>query len=281
MTVASAVDDAHRSVRRAADSHWVDWGARLGLVARGVVYLLIGVIALEVARGGGQGEQANKEGALREVAQRSWGGVLLVILAVGLAGYALWRATEALWGYRDEDDDRKRTAKRLGSAARAVFYGVFCATTVRFVLHGPRAASGSEQNQKTYVARTLELPAGTWVVGAVGVVIIGSAVYLGYRGLTGKFEKRLDTSEMGGVMGPTVDLLGMVGLVARSLLVAIAGYLLIKAALDVNAQEASGLDGTLKTIAHQPFGRLLLTVTAIGLMAYGLYSWAEARYRRL
>ena len=281
MTVASPVDQAPRAARRAADSHWVDWGARLGLTARGVVYLLIGVIALQVARGAGQGEQANKEGALREIAERSWGSVLLVVLAVGLAGYALWRATEALWGHRDEDDDRKRTAKRLGSAARAVFYGIFCATTVRFILNGPREASGSEQDQKTFVARALELPAGQWIVAAAGAVIIGGAVYIGYRGLTGKFEKRLDTSDMGRVMGPTVDVLGTVGLVARSLVFALAGYLLIRAAIDFDPQEASGLDGTLKTMAQQPFGRLLLTVTAIGLMAYGLYSWVEARYRQL
>jgi len=280
VTVASTVDDAHRSVRQAADSHWVDWGARLGLVARGIVYLLIGVIALQVAQGG-QGEQANKEGALREIAERSWGGVLLVILAIGLAGYALWRATEALWGHRDEDDDRKRTAKRLGSAARAVFYGVFFFTTVRFILNGPSAASGGEQDQKTFVGRALELPAGQWIVGVAGATIIAGAVYIGYRGFTGKFEKRLDTSEMGRVMGPTVDVLGTVGLVARSLVFALAGYLLIRAAIDFNPDEASGLDGTLKTMAHQPFGRILLTATAFGLMAYGLYSWVEARYRQL
>jgi hypothetical protein len=281
VTITSPVDQAQRTARRAADSDWVSRGARLGLIARGVVYVLIGLIALQVARGDGQGEQANKEGALREVAERSWGGVLLVALAVGLASYALWRATEALWGHRDEEDPRKRTAKRLGSAARAVFYGVFCATTVRFILDGPRAASGGEQEEKTFVARTLELPAGQWIVAGAGAAIIAGAVYIGYRGLSGKFEKRLDTSDMGPVMGRTVDVLGTVGLVARSLVFALAGYLLIKAAIDFDPDQARGLDGTLKTMARQPFGRLLLTATAVGLMAYGLYSWVEARYRRI
>ena len=233
-----------------------------------------------MARGDGSGEQANKEGALREVAERPWGGGLLVVLAVGLGGYAIWRATEALWGHRDEDDAHKRTAKRLGSAARAVFYGVFCATTVRFILDGPRAASGGE-DEETFVARTLELPAGQWIVAGAGVAVIAGALYIGYRGLTGKFEKRLDTSQMGRVMGPTVDVLGTIGLVARSLVFALAGYLLIKAAVDFDPDQAAGLDDTLKTMAAQPFGQLLLTVTALGLLAYGLYSWAEARYRQL
>jgi Domain of Unknown Function (DUF1206) len=281
MSIAAPVRHAQQNARRAADSDWVDWGARIGLTARGVVYLLIGFIALQVAWGDGSGEHANKEGALREVAERSWGGVLLVALVVGLASYALWRATEAVWGHRDEDDERKRTAKRLGSAGRAVFYGAFCVTTVRFILDGPGAASAGEEDEKTFVARTLELPAGQWIVSGAGAAIIAGAVYIGYRGLSGKFEKRLDTSEMGPAMGRTVDVLGTVGLVARSLVFALAGYLLIKAAIDFDPDQASGLDGTLKTMARQPFGQLLLTVTAVGLMAYGLYSWAEARYRRL
>ena len=162
-----------------------------------------------------------------------------------------------------------------------MFYGVFAFTTVRFILQGPRASSGSEQDQKTYVARALELPAGQWIVAAGGVAVIGGAIYVGYRGLTGKFEKRLDTSDMGPVMGRTIDVLGTVGLVARSLVLALGGYLLIRAAIDFAPNEASGLDGTLRTVAHQPFGRILLAITAVGLMAYGLYSWAEARYRQL
>jgi len=282
VTAASVVDRAHHHAQRAADSQWVDRVARAGFVARGVVYGIIGVLALQIARNGGRGGQANKQGALREIAERPFGGALLAALAVGLAGYALWRLTEALWGKRDEDDEKKRTVKRLGSGARALFYGAFCVTTVRFITDGPAQAQGNnEQQQQTLVARVLEWPAGQWLVAAAGVIVIGGALYIGYRGLSQKFDERLDTSQMGPVAGPTVDVLGTVGMVARSAVFALAGYLLIKAAIDADPKEAHGLDGTLKTMAHQTYGQVLLLVVAIGLLAYGLYSFAEARYREV
>ena len=204
-----------------------------------------------------------------------------MVLAVGLAGYAMWRAAEALWGKRDEDDEKKRTVKRIASAGRAVFYGAFCITTVRFILGGPRTGTEGDQQQKTLVSRALELPAGQWIVAGVGLAVIAGAIYLGYRGLSRKFNERLDTAEMGPVTGATVDVLGTVGMIARSVVFALAGYLFIRAAIDYDPDQASGLDATLKTMAQATFGQVILALTALGLMCYGLYSFAEARYRQL
>ena len=149
MSAATAtIDQVQRSARRASDSPWADRWARLGFVARGVVYLVIGLIALDVVRDGGRGDEASKEGALREIAERPFGGALLVVLAVGLAGYAMWRATEAVWGKRDEEDEKKRTAKRLGSAARAVFY----ARVLRH--HGPVHPRRAERRQPRVTSRS-------------------------------------------------------------------------------------------------------------------------------
>jgi hypothetical protein len=282
MSATSTIDRVERSARRASDSPWVDRWARIGFFARGVVYIVIGLIALNVARDGGRGDQASKEGALREIAERPFGGALLVVLAVGVAGYAMWRASEAGWGKRDEDDEKKRTLKRIGSGAKAIFYGVFCFTIIKFILGGPSQGSGGgDQQEKTFVTRALELPGGQWLVAGAGVAIIGGAIYTGHRGLSQKFDERLDTSEMGPVMDATVGVLGTIGMVARSLVLALAGYLLIRAAIDYDPNEAHGLDGTLKTLAQATFGQVILTLTAVGLICYGLYSWAEARYREL
>jgi hypothetical protein len=282
----TAASNAHLTAKRWADSEWATRLARLGFCARGVVYVIIGVLAFQVARTGGNasGEEASKDGALREIAERSFGGPLLAVLAVGLAGYALWRFTEALWGKQDEDDEKKRTAKRVGSFGKGALYTALLVSTLRFMANGPsqgQGQGGGEQGEKSLTAKVLDLPAGQWIVGAIGAAIIVGGVYLVYRGAAQKFEKRLDTAEMGPAMGSTVEVLGTVGLIARGVVTGLAGFLLLKAALDYDPNKAVGLDGTLKTIAGQTYGQVLLTITAIGVVAYGLYSFAEARYREL
>lgn len=282
MSAATTATQAEQSVRRAAESPWVERLARLGFVARGVSYVIVGLLALQIAWATHPSGEASKEGALREIAQRPAGRPLLVVLAFGLAGYAVWRASEAAWGKRDEEDDKKRAAKRAGSAGKAILYTAFFASTVRFVLDGPSAggASGDRQERST-TATVLGAPGGTILVGAVGLALIVGGLYVAYRGITQKFDERLDTSAMGRVTEAVVHGAGTLGLAARGLLVGVAGYLLLRAALDFDPERATGVDGTLRTIAAQPYGQMLLTLTALGLVAYGLYSFAEARYRRL
>lgn len=274
---------AHQTARRAADSPWVDRLARLGFCARGLVYIVVGLIALQIADGGDSpsGDEASKEGALRELVGRSYGRPLLVVLAVGLAGYALWRASEAAFGKRDEDDERKRTVKRAGSAAKAVLYGAFLVSTLKLIADPKPTQGGTGEQESTTTARLLEVSGGRLLVGAVGLAIMAGGAYVAYRGLAQKFEKRLDTSDMGRVEGRVIDVLGTVGMAARGLVFGVAGFLLLKAAIDFDPEQAKGLDGTLKVMAQRTYGQLLLTVTSIGIIAYGLYSFAEARYRQL
>jgi hypothetical protein len=273
---------AGRAARRAT-SPWVDRVARLGFCARGVVYGVIGLVALQMVRNGStDGADASKTGALREIAERPFGRQLLMVLAVGLAGYAVWRLSEALWGARDEEDERKRAAKRLLSIGKACVYLAFLVSTLQFVRRGPSAGSGGGDGQEqTMTARVLDLPGGQLLVGAVGIGLLVGGGYVVYRGLSQKFEKRLDTSEMGGVVGPIVDVAGTLGLAARGLVFSLAGFVLAKAAVDFDPQEANGIDGTLKLIARQTYGSVLLAIIAVGLVAYGVYSFAEARYREL
>ncbi|MEO7573568.1 MAG: DUF1206 domain-containing protein, partial [Acidimicrobiales bacterium] len=243
--------------------------ARLGFCARGLVYIVVGLIALQIAGGGGSpsGDEASKDGALREIVERSYGRPLLAVLAVGLAGYAVWRASEAAFGKRDEGDERKRTAKRAGSAAKAVLYGAFLVSTLKLIADPTPKRSGADEQESTATARLLEVSGGRLLVGAVGLAIIVGSGYVAYRGLAQKFNKRLDTSDMGRVEGKIIDVLGTVGMAARGLVFAVAGFLLVKAAIDFNPEQAKGLDGTLKVMAQRTYGQLLLTVTSIGIIA--------------
>lgn len=280
MTPAST---AEQTARRAASSPWIDRLARLGFCARGLVYIVVGFIALQIADGGegSSGDEASKDGALREIVEHSYGRPLLVVLAVGLGGYAVWRASEAAFGKRDEDDERKRTAKRAGSAAKAVLYGAFLLSTLQLIADPTSERRGAGEQETTVTARILEVSGGRLLVGAVGLATMVGSGYVAYRGLAQKFNKRLDTSDMGRMEGRVIDVLGTVGMAARGLVFGVAGFLLLKAAIDFDPEQAKGLDGTLKVMAQQTYGQLLLTATSVGIIAYGLYSFAEARYRQL
>jgi hypothetical protein len=281
VTAATEVQDRAEEL---ADSPWAERAARLGLTARGTVYLVVGLLAGQVARRGeaSSGREVTKDGALSEIAGRPFGTALLIALAVGLTGYAVWRLTEAAGGRRDEPDEAKRSAKRVASAAKALLYGAFAVSTVAFVVNGSEGGTrgDADRQEQTLTAEVLALPGGQLIVAAVGLAIVAGGGYLIYRGFSQKFDERLDTSEMGPLMGSVVDVVGTVGLAARGVVFGLAGMLLVKASLEFDSDQAKGLDGTLKVIARQTYGQVLLTTTAIGLIAYGLYSYAEARYRR-
>ncbi|HEY1278403.1 MAG TPA: DUF1206 domain-containing protein [Acidimicrobiales bacterium] len=267
------------TARRASESPWLDRAARLGFVARGVVYAIVAFLAIRLALGHQNGEQANKQGALQEIADQPLGEAALVLLAVGLAGYALWRFSEAAFGHRDEHDEKKRTVKRLASAGRGVVYAAFCASAVAVI--AGRSAGNGEQQPKTWTARVLGWPGGRFLVIVAGVALIGGGIYLMVRGVITKFEEELQTGRMSPATKRAVVVLGVVGSIGRGVVFGLVGLLLIKAAADFDPNEAQGVDGTLRTIAQQSYGEILLGLTALALFAFAAYSVAEARYRRL
>jgi len=279
VSITAKAHEVADTTRRASDSKWLDRIARLGFVARGVVYAIVAGIAVRIALGSGTDEQANKQGALQAIADQPLGGAVLVVLAVGLAGYSLWRFSEAATGYRDEDDEKKRAAKRLASAGKGVIYALFCASAVS-VLAG-RSNANSEQQPKTWTATVLGWPGGRLLVAAAGVTILGGGIYLVVRGLTTKFEKKLDTGRMGAGMRRASTVLGLVGSVGRGVVFGLLGVLLVGAAIDYDPNQAAGIDGTLRTIADRAYGQVLLFLTALALFAFAAYSLIEARYRRM
>ena len=251
-----------------------EWLSRAGFVARGLIYGIIGLLALRLAIGQG-GRTTNQQGALHTVAHQPLGKVLLALLAVGLGGYALWRFTRAAIGHGPEGNDS--TFDRVTALASGIVYAGFFIVAVR-ILTGSK---GSSSTPTTASRDVFGWPAGTWIVGSVGLIIIGVGLYQGYRGITREFLDDSKTEHMSARTKRWISVLGLIGHLSRMVVFTLVGVFLVKAAVDYNPRAAIGLDGALAKLQHNPLGPLLLSVVALGLIAFALYSFSDARYRRI
>jgi hypothetical protein len=264
------------SARRMARGNTVRALGRVGFVARGIIYLLIAWIALLIALQHNN-RQADRTGALELLAGKSYGVVLLWFLVVGFAGMALWRLSQAVF---PADADARKATSRAASAMRAVFYGAACASTFAFVAHG-KASRSSDQQSQDFTTKAMAHGGGRVLVGLVGVALIIGGLALVYRGVTKSFAKKLALGGMTAAKRRWVLRLGMIGNSARGIVFAAAGWFMLDAALTFDPARAKGIDATLRTFAAASYGPVLLVLMALGLAAFGLYSWGEARWRRL
>ncbi|WP_431962985.1 DUF1206 domain-containing protein [Actinacidiphila sp. bgisy160] len=253
-------------------------GARAGLAARGVVYVLLGVLALRVAFDGSS-EQADRGGAIARLADRPFGGFLVWALAVGFAGMTLWRSSEAAFGAAGPDGGK--AGKRLMSAARAVFYAFVTYSVVTFAVNGSAGGGSSDETSKDLTARALDWPMGRWLVGAAGLALAGAGVWIAARALLRRFRKHLRTGAMSARVRRVVDFLGVAGGASRGVVFAAAGCFAVVAAVRSDPDRARGLDDTLRTFRGSPAGPWMLAVIAAGLALFGVFSWAMARWRRV
>jgi hypothetical protein len=250
--------------------------SRAGFVARGLIYAIIGVLALKLAFGQG-GKLTDQSGALHTVAKQPFGQFLLTLVAIGLGGYSLWRLVRAAIGHGPEGSDTG--FERVAALASGIAYGVFCAIAVGILLGAGGGGSSSSPEKAT--AGVLGWPAGTWIVGIAGGVMIGVAAYQGYRGITKKFLHDSKVEEMGPRVRKWISRLGTIGHLARMVVFGLVGIFLVKAAIDFKPSKAVGLDGALAKIVHQSYGPYLLGIVAAGLIAFALYSLSDARYRKI
>ncbi|MEU9350319.1 DUF1206 domain-containing protein [Streptomyces griseoloalbus] len=264
--------------RRAANGSMAEGAARAGLTARGVIYLLVGVLALRIAFGDGR-RQADRGGALAELADKPFGAVLLWALGLGLVGMALWRLSEALFGSAGKDGRSAR--KRLAAAARCVFYAFVAWSVLAFAVNRNNGSGSSDRQSRDLTARAMEVPAGQWLVGLAGVVIVVVGGWIGVRAALRTYHDKLKLGELAPRTRRLVDVTGVGGGVARGLVFAVAGVFAVRAAVDYEPGKAKGLDDTLRSFAGTPLGPWLLVCVSAGLVLFGVFSFALARWRRV
>ncbi|WP_285137741.1 DUF1206 domain-containing protein [Microbacterium sp. lyk4-40-TSB-66] len=273
MTSASA--SASAAADKAQDSTAFRVAARVGYVVLGLLHLLIGVIAISIATGtGGGGDSADQSGAVGQVAKAPAGMVLLWVIVIGLAALAVWQIAEAI-GERDSDV-KKRWAHRAKDVGTAVAYGAIAITAFTVVSGG---SSDSSEQSRTMSAQLLATPGGIVVLVIIGLAVAVIGVAFIVRGFTKAFMKNI--SSPGGTAGRGIETFGMVGYIAKGIAVGVAGILFLVAAFAHDPNAAGGLDAALRSLAGLPFGQIVLWLVGAGLVVYGLFCFARARYARM
>lgn len=278
MSVQGAAGSAMRGARQAGESDGLEHLARVGLIAFGVVHLLVAWLAVQLAWGGG-GESADQSGAMRTLAESPLGTPLLWVIAVGLIALAVWQAAEVLrWrsGWSGSGKARTKALRKSGNAlVKAAVYITLAVLAIGFATGSGK--SSSQQQQET-TAGVFGWPGGQFLVGAAGLVLIGVGGWHIRKGINKHFLKQIDTSDASPSAVRLVTRLGQVGFPGKGIALALVGGLLVYAAITFDPSKAQGLDGALHTILEAPFGQILLTLVAIGIAAFGAFCLVRARY---
>lgn len=269
------VNTAGEAARSAGSSSALIILARAGRVAYGIVHVLLAWVAVNIAWSSAA-QSGDESGALATLADDPVGRVLLWIIVVGLFALALWQATEAIWGHSEESGG-KRVRKRVVAAAKGVIYAALAISALGFAT-GSGSSDAAQQQQGT--SGVLGLPAGQFLVIAAGLIVIAVGIGHVIEGVKKKFMDHIDKAMPAKLRG-AVEKVGVFGYVADGIALALVGALLAYAALTFDPAKSTGLDGALRLIVTAPFGRILLTLVAIGFLAYGLFQFARARYEEL
>jgi hypothetical protein len=274
--MSSATQHVRSTASRAADSKPLEYLARGGFVGYGVIHLLFAWLALQVAFGHSAGE-SDQSGALQIVARQPAGKFLLILVVVGMVALAIWQAFAAAIG---ESGARTRAvlADRVVSGCRAVLYLYFAWLGIK-ILQGASTSQANSQQHTT--SQLMNATGGRWLVGLIGLVVASIGVGLAWYGLKRKFERHLKTGQMRASVRKTVRRLGVAGYSAKGVAYAIVGVLLVVAAVNYDPKQARGLDGALKMLVAQSYGAWLLGLIALGIAAFGVYCFFQARYRKV
>ncbi|ALD22376.1 DUF1206 domain-containing protein [Hymenobacter sp. DG25A] len=248
--------------------------ARFGFAAKGVVYFLMGILALLAATGQQGGQTADKEQAVQTVQSLPGGQVLLGLIAFGLLGYIIWRFTQALRDTENKGSDAKGLGRRLGYAGSGLVYASVAWYAAQLAMNGYADKGGNARQDLT--AKVLNWPAGEWLVMLLGLIIIGTGLYQIYRAYSGSFSKHVNDSGLPANQQQIVYRTGQVGYTARGIVLGIIGYFFVQAGRQHRAAAVGTTDEAFDFLAAM--GPAALAIVALGLMAYGLYMLVRAKY---
>ncbi|MBD6614356.1 DUF1206 domain-containing protein [Komarekiella sp. 'clone 1'] len=275
----SPLEQIKQPVKQLTSLLWFERLARLGYAAKGVVYFIVGLLAAQAAIGSG-GKTTNTTGALKAIVVQPFGKFLLSILTLGIIGYVLWRLVQTFFDPEKSQQpiNAKRIAKRIGYAISALAYTGLALTAVKLIIGSSIGDSESIEDWTIYL---LAQPFGRWLVALAGVTVICVGIYYFYQAYKGKFRHSFKLSQMSQTEQNWAVGTGRFGIAARGVVFVIIGIFLMLASIQSNGRKARGLGGALTILVQQPFGSWILGVVASGLIAYGIYSVIQARYRHI
>ncbi len=265
-------DQAERMGREAQNSEWMERAIRAGLVAYGVVHLLVGWLALQLAFGD-RSEKASNKGAMQELAQQPFGEFLVWIIAIGMFLLVLWRVLEVVVGPQDDTDEKDRWKKRAVSGLKAALYAAVGITALNVAIGAGKSGGGS-----TWTKTVMEWPGGQWIIAAVGLAVIAYGANHVRKGFTESYAKHLSAEGKSGQAGRAYLMFGKVGYIGKGLAIAIVGGLIMYGGITHDARKSGGLDQALHKVLTYPFGVVLLVIMAAGIICYGLFCFARARH---
>lgn len=274
------IQQAKDAARNAATSKWVTTLARLGYACKGVVYLIIGIFAVRLALGTA-GKAPDNTAAIQAIYNQPFGKVLLTVVAVGFCGFTLWSLIQAIFDTEGKGRKAKGIIARVGYLGVALSYAALAFAAFQMIINSGATGKSTDTTAQDWTALLLNQPFGVALVILAGVVALGVALILFQKAFRATFRQKLLVTTLRPQFKQAIFVLGRFGYGALGVVAALIGVFLIIAALQHNPGEARGLGGALVGLLHQPFGPLLLGIVAIGLLAYGLYSFVESRYRRL
>ena len=272
----SAVASVKSSAHKAAFSPVMEVLTRLGYGVRGAIYIIMGILAVQVALGKG-GALASPQGAIAAIGKQPAGMILLYVVLIGILAYSLWGFVRAIWDPLHKGSDMKGTLARIGYFASALGYMFLAYTTYGYIKGTSSSTSGSPTQ---LLGSIMSMPFGRWAIGLLGLIVVAVGLYQITLGIKAGFEKQFQTYALTPKEAKLSTDIGRFGTAARGVVFALVGVLITLAAYNANPSQPVGMDAALATLLHQPYGIWLLGIVAVGLVAFGFYSLLGAVWFR-